>query len=195
MEIPNGAIATYTGTWPPMPTTIGSPLAFLFDSAKDVIQRVSQELVNDGLTLLNYNVTAGDNPVFVQGPFQVVLSVLNQSGQELDDNDLKAQINDAVVVATGSGAISASVTDVTQGNAGGSHQSTTVPTGQPGQTAPAGSPGGKGHACGDPSWSFFDDPGQYFSCLATKGLSTLGLVFIGLLVGIILIVAVEKKPV
>jgi hypothetical protein len=181
IDIPNGAIATYTGTW---------GLGLHFRSADSFVSDVGKNLGAAGLTVLSADVSGGFLASLEVAPITVILKVLNQSGIDMDDADFLQAMTDA---CSGAGVtiVSQSITATALGSAGGSHQAD-VPTGQPGQVPPVG-PGSKAHACGDPSWSFFDDPGQWFSCLASKGLSTLGLLFIGLLVGVVLVVAAEKK--
>jgi|SRR5579859_664733 len=191
VAIPNGAVATYKGTWGH--STAGSLGGLLLGTVNPTtdVGAVGAELTNDGLTIVGSDISGQLSAAF-GGSYDVTLLILNQSGQELDDTDLIAQVNDAVNVVLGTLPAASSVVAVTSGNSGGTGSASTVPT-VAGVAAASSAAAPKVHACGDPSWSFFDDPGQWFSCLATKGLSTLGLVFIGLLVGVILIVASEKR--
>lgn len=183
MQIPNGTIVTYTGTW-----SLGLHLI----SADQFLSDVGGHLIDDGLTILNSQINGAFLASLEIGPLTVVLTVLNQQGQELDDTDFMASMTDAVHMSGGT-IVSQSITGLTGASSGGSSSAQTIPTGQPGQVA--GGPGtAKTFACGDPSWSFFDSPGTWFQCLASKGLSTLGLVFIGLMVGIVLIVTAQKRP-
>jgi hypothetical protein len=194
VEIPNGAVATYVGTWGH--STLGSLGGLILGTVNPTadIGAVGAELLNDGLTITSSDVAGGLGAAF-GGSYTVTLTILNQSGNELDDADLVAQVADAVHMAIGTYPASAGVTAVTTASAGGTGSSQTVPTaaGQAQKSAAAASTP-KTFACGDPSWGFFDAPAQWVQCLAGKGLSTLGLVFIGLLVGVVLIVAVPRRP-
>jgi hypothetical protein len=194
VQIPNGAVATYVGTWGH--GTLGSLGGLVLGTVNPQadIAAVTQELLNDGLTITSSNISTTDQlSAAFGGSYSVTLTILNQSGQELDDTDLIAQVTDALNMLglqfSGQG-----VTAVTIASAGGTGSSQTVPTatGQANAAAAAAATP-KVYACGDPSWSFFDSPSTWFSCLATKGLSTLGLVFIGLLVGLVLIVSAQRR--
>lgn len=189
VEIPNGAVATvileakFTG------------FSIFGTSANQMIPLIGNELIGDGLTIGQSDISAGTSLAFpITGNLQATLQIINQSGQELDESDLLGQLSDAVTQAGGI-LLTAGVTGVTGTDSGvnsgtGSHGNVT-PLGQATAPPPSSS---SAHACGDPSWSFFQDPAQYISCLTTKGLSTIGLIAIGLLVGIVLIVAVERRP-
>lgn len=188
IEIPNGAVASVI-----FKANISSaPFGATADS---IITSIGQELIGDGLTIAQSDV--GFSGVFfaLTGEFSATLQILNQSGQELDDTDLIAQLTDAVA-AVGGSIVSAGVAQVV-GTGGGQNSH----TGSQGNVTPVGTAtgnapkaGSSAHACGDPSWSFFDDPAQWLSCLTSKGLSTVGLLAIGLIIGIILIVGIERRP-
>lgn len=185
--IPNGSVAVleYSVTG----------LFSLGGTADKIISQIGQELVYDGLTIAQSNVGASALAYGLTGGFSGNMQIVNQSGNELDDTDLVAQFSDAVA-SIGGTVVSAAVTLVTgdpsgQNSATGSHGNVT-PAGTLAGTTPSG--GSSAHACGDPSWSFFDDPAQWLSCLTSKGLSTVGLLAIGLLIGVILIVGIERRP-
>jgi hypothetical protein len=164
-------------------------------SADGIIARVGQELIFDGLTIAHNDVGGSGISFPLTGEFSGIAQINNQSGQELEDSDLTAQFADAVSVAGGY-VITSAVTLIqggdSQNSATASHGNvTTTAVGELAKTASSSS---GAHACGDPSWGFFDDPAQWLSCLTSKGLSTVGLLAIGLIIGIILIVGIERRP-
>jgi hypothetical protein len=186
-EIPNGAVAVLEYQL--------NGLLFAGLTPDSVIARIGQELIFDGLTIAQNNVGASGLAFGITGGFSGNMQILNQSGQELDDSDLIAQFASAVTTVGGN-VVSAAVTLIT-GSPSGTNSATAghgnvTPAGSIAGTTPAGGSGA--HACGDPSWSFFDDPAQWLSCLTSKGLSTVGLLAIGLIIGIILIVGIERRP-
>lgn len=189
-EIPNGTVASLI-----CKVSMGLGGGLSGQTADGVVAQIGQELIGDGLTIASSDVGASGIFFPLTGEFSATLQILNQSGQELDDTDLVAQFSDAVQ-AVGGSLITAGVAGVTgtpsgQNSASGSHGNVTA-VGQATGTGPGEK--SSAHACGDPSWSFFDDPAQWLSCLTSKGLSTVGLLAIGLLIGIVLIVGIERRP-
>jgi hypothetical protein len=189
VEIPNGAVATLI-------CSVNISSASFGATADSIIALIRQELIGDGLTIARADVNATGIFFPLTGEFSATFQILNQSGQELDDSDLLSQFSDAVS-QIGGNVVTAGVTEVVGSDSGvnsgtGSHGNVTAVGEATGSNNSASS--STAHACGDPSWSFFQDPAQYISCLTTKGLSTVGLIAIGLLVGIVLIVAVERRP-
>ena len=186
VEIPNGAVAVYRAQFQ---TPWGS-------FTTDFMAVVSRHLADDGLTLINYQVN-NSFAVMAGSPADVSLNILNGSGQELDDSDLDAQFSDAITQSNGTpiGGGLVSVTAPDSGiNTGSGSKTTTTAVGQvlasqqaAAQNAPT------VHQCGDPTWSFFQDPVQWIKCLTTGGLTTVGLLAIGLLVGVVLIVTAQKR--
>lgn len=185
VEIPNGAAVSYHGTWP-------QSLSGSFGIGSDVAD-IGRQLLDDGLAIITYNRSVLG--ILGGGAYDIDVQILNQSGQDLDDTDLVSQVADAVNQVTGAYPQAGVVTSVTHAGSG-------VNTGT-GQAAPQQTVAGvalgatqaaatKTHQCGDPTWSFFDDPGQWLTCLTTKGLTTIGLLAIGLIIGVILIVAGPK---
>jgi hypothetical protein len=172
--IPNGAIVSYSGTWPN--TTAFTPDAVVGD--------VNQTLQISGWVILSYQITSDVLGMLgLNETFQLIAQIANQSGMDVDGTVFLGILDDAVTQETGA-PFSESITGVTGANG------TPIATGQGGQTAPvAAAAGTAGFACGDPSWGFFQNPVQWVKCLASGATSTLGLIFIGLLVGIVLIVA------
>ena len=189
VEIPNGAVVTYKTVW-----SFGV-LAGSTNLASTMIAQVGQELVFDGLAINNYN--ASNFNFFFDGNLPVTLQILNQSGQELDDSDLSAQVADAVAAAGGT-QVSGFVSDCTgcdgNGTNTGTGQSHATPSGTADTTQQQQQqkPGSTTHQCGDPSWSWYQDLPQAVNCMTSKILGTMGLLFIGLIIGVVLIVAAEE---
>jgi len=65
-----------------------------------------------------------------------------------------------------------------------------VNTGQPSQGT-AGKP--TVHVCGDPSWGFLDDPGQWLTCAFQNTTNTFAFVMVGVILAVILIIAGKHK--
>jgi hypothetical protein len=173
MSIANGDRVTYYGTWP--------KLGLLSDYFTKVLADLS---ANSGLAIRGQSGGPGISAALLGENFSVQLDLVVQNGLGFSStDDIVSIIRHYVFEESGNYPIIDSIPFV-NGKA----------TGQPqgGVSAPSASGGGQ-FACGDPSWSFIDAPAQWFQCLTQKGLSTLGLVFIGLLVGIAFIVFAEKK--
>lgn len=187
VDIPNSATATWQGVLAFGILAGGTTLA------SDWIGQLRQELSYDGLTIGNYDV--GSVNFFIDGNMPVTLQIINQSGQDLDETDLDSQLSDAVSTIGGK-LVSGGVTQVTGGDSGVNSGSGTAGNTTSFGTVQAAAAAAKSttHACGDPSWGFFDDPIQWLTCLTSKGLTTIGLLAIGLIVGIILIVGLERRP-
>lgn len=188
IAIPNGAVVTYKTVW-----SFGV-LAGSTNLASTMIANVGQELVFDGLAINNYD--AGNFNFFLDGNLSVTLQILNQSGQELDDTDLQAQITDAVAAAGGT-FVSGNVSDCTgcdgDGTNTGTGQTHATPSGTAGTTQQQQQKGTTTvHQCGDPTWSWYQDLPQAINCMTSKILGTMGILFIGLIVGVVLIVAAEE---
>lgn len=200
VEIPNGSVATVVAIFSPgsLLSTLGAAVAGVCADPDPFIAAVGQELIFDGLTISGYSTDAGIGAAF-GGSWTATLNILNQSGQELDDTDLISQLNDAVntinsqnscTIGMNSAGVTAVTGNTSGANGGGGTVRTPVGTAQA-QVAPAPA---MVHACGDPSWSFWQDPVQWLKCLTQGGLQTVGLLAIGLLVGVVLIVAVKNRP-
>lgn len=188
IEIQNGAVASLE---------FHILNAWSLGSADATIAKIGQELIGDGLTIVRSDVGFSGIAFPLTGEFSATVQILNQSGQELDDTDLVSQFTDAVN-AIGAQLSSAGVTQLVgtgtgQNSPGSPGNVITTPTGQAGGDGGAGS-GNNPPACGDPNLSFFKNPQQYISCLTSKGLSTIGLLAIGLLIGVVLIVVAERRP-
>lgn len=188
VDIPNGAVAQVSAVW-----SFGV-LAGSTNLASTLVAQVGTELGYDGLVINNYS--AGNLNFFFDGNMPVTLQVLNQSGQDLDDSDMMQQMADAVTAAGGS-QVSFAVTSVTGTDSGvnsGTGQTHATPSGVAIQAAAPASGVGV-HQCGDPSWAWYTDIPQAINCATNKALTTAGLLGIGLLIGVVLIVAAEKKGV
>jgi hypothetical protein len=183
VQIPNGSVASYQGQWPHSLT------------GGDDIAAVGAQLLDDGLTIASSS-TSGSFLGAFGGLYTVNLQIVNQSGQELDDTDLLAQVADAVLQVTGSIPASGAVTGVTGAGIGvnsgtGTFGNVSTQTAA-GAAIAAANPPSTAHQCGDPTWGFTDDPVQWLKCLTTGGLTTVGLLAIGLVIGIVLIVTAPK---
>ena len=190
VEISNGTVAVTTVS---IGGFVGSALTG--STADSIIAKINNELVFDGLTITHYDVTSSGIFFPITGQFSATLQILNQSGQELDDLDLQAQLNDAVTTVGGYVSASAVVQVVgTPGgvNTGTGSMGTTTQTTAAGAAQQTTAPGSSAHQCGDPSWAWYTDVPKALECLTSKGLSTIGLLAIGLLVGIVLIVGGQK---
>lgn len=175
--VPNGAILTYTGNWPP-----GIDAGFV-----DYTGTVFSALVADGLPLQgSINGGFGVLNAALGNSFQITFNIQVQNGVGYGSiNDVISIIRGEVYAAAGAFPNTDSIPTVQI--PGGASQVT-------GQVAGAPASGGTGSfQCGDPSWSFLQAPGQWFSCLTQKGLSTLGLVFIGLALGIVLLLFAKRE--
>lgn len=171
--VPDGAIVTYNGQWPP-----GTYAGFA-----DYTGNVFADLTGAGLAIRSQSGGFGILNSALGSGFSITLQIQVQNGLGFGDvNDLISIIRGYVYQEAGAFPISDSIPFVQSNGAA-------TPTGQPGKTGT----NATAHVCGDPSWGFLDDPTQWFSCLTSKGLSSLGLVFIGLAVGIILLVTAQTK--
>jgi hypothetical protein len=178
IEIPDGTVAVLEASL----ADLG--LKFFGSTANDVIAKINQELIYDGLTIIRSNVNFSGLAFAITGQFSATFQILNQSGQDLEDSDLINQFRDAVTVIGGI-VVNAGVDQVISKDA-----SLITASGAAAAIDTSNNP----PACGDPNLSFFKNPQQWVSCLTSKGLSTIGLLAIGLLVGIILIVGLERRP-
>jgi hypothetical protein len=179
--IPDGSIVTYVGKWP-----VGNSALL-----GDYTGKVKSALSGDGIVTRGQSGGFGFGVQIFGTPFDIQLSLQVENGLGFDSpDDIISLIRHEVYQACADFPISDSIPYVKTPN-DETQQATGQPTGSDlGATLKG--PGAQ-HVCGDPSWSFFDDPGQYLQCLTTKGLSTLGILFIGLLIGIAFIVFAESK--
>lgn len=187
IEIPNSAVAVVN-------IDISTPGGNTADSQ---LAAIAQELLFDGLTIASKSVGITGLTYPLTGEFTAQIQILNQSGQELDDTDLTSQFNDAcnqLGFQVNSFAILQVIGGSSGVNSGTGTQGNVVTTGA-GVAANSG-PGTAGNppACGDPALTLWTYPQQWFSCLTSKGLSTIGLLAIGLLIGVILIVGMQRRP-
>ncbi len=174
--IPNNTIVTYTGSWPH-----GE-----FTSADDMVQQVLAKLVTSGFASRSAPIIDATLVTTLGGNFQVTLQLEIQNGIGYGTpDDVISIIRHWVYVISGMFPASDSipiiqtphgVTDPSQLPPG-----TTVQTGQPGVTAPK--------SAGCVAGTAYDLGGSFsFSCwwdnLTTKGLSTVGLLAITIIVGI-----------
>lgn len=183
--IPDGSTVNYSGQW----QGFGSQ-TFRNLSLSSTINQVAAFLTAAGFTVLNSSNDAGFAAIGLNTPYTVKLTLRMDNGTDVDSDNLLFVINDAVHNVTGNDQSQAYIADVTPPN--GATVRTLTPAQQQ-SLAGSGAAKSGAHACGDPSWGFFDDPGQWISCLTSKGLSSLGLVFIGLAVGVVLLVTAQTK--
>ena len=180
MVIQNGAIVTYTAEWP-----YGTYAGFV-----DYAPTVYNDLNAAGLTVQGVQGGFSLLNSLLGSPFKITLTLQVSNGLGFgNENDLMSIISHYVQQESGNAPLSQSVpyvknpSDTSTQATGQAATPGTVSTGTPGAT----------HVCGDPSWGFFDDPGQYISCLTSKGLSSLGLIAIGLMVGVAFILFSEHE--
>ena len=194
VEIPNSAVATVQAQ-----INLESGANLCVDPSV-LLSQLSQELVVDGLTITSYNITDGGGVfAFFGGPFTATLNIVNQSGQEMDDTDLVADLQAALsdISSQWSSCNITGLFGVTQvtGPPSGTNSGTTTTTATGVAAAAAAAAAGQKpavHQCGDPSWAWYEDIPQYISCLTNKGLTTVGLLAIGVLVGVVLLVAAPR---
>lgn len=171
--IPDGAILNYSGTWPP-----GNLFGF-----SDYTGKVYADLTNAGIAVRGASSDSGTAQLLgTKIHLSLQLQVQNGIGFDSPD-DVISIIRHYVYQEAGAFPDSDSIPTV-QASVGSAPQA----TGQPGTSVSK-----TVHACGDPSWGFFDDPAQFITCLTQKGLSTLGLVLIGLMIGIAFILFAEHE--
>lgn len=186
VEIANGSVAVTTVQ---ISGFAGS--AITGSTVDNIVAQINWELVGDGLTITRSDATTSGIFFPLTGEFSSTFQILNQSGQELDDTDLTSQLADAVQQVGGT-LVTAAVTKVVGAPSGvntgtgslGTTQVTAAGAAQQAQQAA----GTTVHQCGDPTWPWYTDIPQALSCLTSKGLSTVGLLAIGLVIGVILIV-------
>lgn len=192
LEIPNAAAAICG--FEIQPAYVG---ANAFTSASAVLSGINDELQGDGLIISDKSIGLSEIFSAFTGHISGTVQILNQSGQELDDTDLASQWADACaqenmsVISFGVQQIVGASTGVNTGTGGQSNNVLTTGAGNaPGGVAnqPSGVP-----ACGDPNLSFWKYPEQWITCLTQKGLATVGLLAIGLVIGIILLVLAQEK--
>lgn len=179
MVIQNGAIVTYTAKWP-----YGTLAGF-----SDYSPAVYSDLASAGLAVQGIQGGFSLLNSLLGSPFTITLTLQVQNGLGFaSEADLMSIVEHYVQQESGNDVLSQSVPYIK--NPG---DATTQATGQANSATPNANAPGTQHVCGDPNWGFFDDPGQYLSCLSQKGLSSLGLVMIGLLVGVAFIVFSEHE--
>ena len=162
--IPDGAILTYNGTWPP-----GT-----YGGFADYTGSVFADLTNAGIAVRGVSGGFGllNSALGTSFPIQLQLQVENGLGFR-DVSDVISIVRGAVYQEAGAYPVSDSIPYV-QATANGPAQTTGQPAAMPGAA----------------STSSISD---WFSNLTSKGLSTLGLVFIGLALGVVLLLTAQTK--
>lgn len=178
----NGDTLTYTGTW------VTGAIA---QTVNDLVSAVSSDLAAQGIAVRSSNVNQGLGNIFanlgVGGQFTITLTLQVENGLGFNSvEDVISIIRGAVYQESGQMPLADSIP---YGGPAGS-----TPTGQPVPTTPAaGSPGGTGCIAGTSndltgSWSI----SCWFSNLTTQGLSTVGMLVLIAIVGLILLSKTEK---
>ena len=195
IDIPNGAAATchIDVTDLQWPTLNNSP-----DSILALIQNDMQV---DGFIIANKNLDLSALAFAATGEFSGTLNIINQSGQDCDDVDLKSSWDDSCAAhnAQDNAFAVLSVCSGTSQNTGTTNSTggcAVTPGGQAVNQGNAKCPNGvpSVHNCGDPCWGITDDFVQYLKCLSQGGLTTIGLLAIGLVLGVVLIFGVKNRP-
>lgn len=175
LQVPPGAQLTYSGTWPHT-EYVG------FGTVDQLVGDVGSAIQPFGLVIRSYSSSGGLAPLLGTS-FNVTLQIQNQNQIAFGDvEDVRKIVNDAVTNLVGAPTASSVPYCTGCGSADGST----------GQAPPATQPGAT-HVCGDPSWGFFDDPAQYLTCASQKGFMSLGLIFVGLIAGVILLVTAKHE--
>jgi len=174
--IANGTIVTYTGSWPH-----GE-----FTTADDMVQQVLAKLVTSGFASRSAPVVDATFVTTLGGNFQVTLQLEVQNGIGYGSpDDVISIIRHWVYVVSGAFPTGDSIPVIqTPHNIADPSQlppGTTVQTGQPGATATK-SAGCVAGAAYDLGGSF--NLGCWWDNLTTKGLSTVGLLAITIVVGV-----------
>jgi hypothetical protein len=194
--LPGGSIVTFSAVVPVQDafTSWGLPTSIIGLGSTNVNGAKYQQLVND-LTASGLIVqgTSSETITASQDATQLNITVLVQNGIGYGSvADFQTEVASLIESDFGAAPVSFAVTQVqVVGN------SIPTPTGQAAASLPGAGASNSGsgcqQVCGNPCWSFFDNPVAYIKCTATSGLSTLGLVFIGLALGIVLLVTLQTK--
>jgi len=167
--IPDGAIATYVGTWPH-----GD-----FTSADNTVSQVLSKLQTSGIASVSNPKIDANLTTTIGGPFSVTLQLEVENGLGFSSNDnLISIVRHWVYVVTGDYPSSDSIPYIQMPHSSGGG---TITTGQPGVTTPKVTgciSGGAYDTSG--AWSV----GCWWSNLTSKGLSTVGLLALAVVAGI-----------
>jgi len=172
--IPDGSVLYYEGTWPQT----------VFSLPGSILEDVSTALNGAGLTVRSSNITSGQLSQIEGQPFGVRLTLQVENGLGFGSpDDAISLVRHAVYIETGKFPLSDTIPRVQ------------VPGGTPTKTGqPGGAPQGAGCIAGtsnDLSGSF--SLGCWWDNLTSKGLSTIGLIFIGGILAVALIVFAKER--
>lgn len=180
MSVGNGAILTYTGTW-----TAGG----IFQTVNDLVSSVTTDLLSQGVAVRNSNIDQSIGQIIGAagwgGTFRVTLQLQVENGLGFNSpDDVISIVRGAVYQETGSYPTADSIPyDQEPGAA-------TVMTGQPAGATGAAQTGCIAGSSNDlsGSWSL----SCWFSNLTTQGFSTVGMLVLVAIVGLILLSKAEK---
>lgn len=190
MDVPNSAVLVVSVSITPM--AVGATLT---GGADTIIAQIQNDLVADGFTIAQHDTGLSGWTYLITGNFTATLQILNQSGQDADDTDIQASFqtacdeNNLSLTQWGPQQVIGGTSGTNSGTGATGNVLSTSGAGNAAAIAAAQKP--TVHQCGDPSWSAWQDPVQYIKCMTQSGLTSVGLLAIGLLVGIILIVYVH----
>ena len=193
MDVPNSAVLIAS-----VDLTLNSQ--GLSSSPNSVLAAIQSDINVDGFTIAQRSLGLSAFAFAINGgEFSATLQILNQSGQLADDTDILASFTDAcneegvtinsfapLQVIGSSGANSGT-------GAAGNVLSTSGAGNVPGSATTPAAPQGVPQ-CGDPALTVWKYPTEWLSCMTTKGLTTAGLLAIGLLLGVVLIVMAQRRP-
>jgi hypothetical protein len=178
--------------------TVGADSALTGATADSILATLQQDLVADGFTIAQKTVGASGILFPLTGEFSATLQILNQSGQDCDDTDLQASFANACaeegVQLNSFGALQV-VGGGTGTNSGSGAAGNVLSTSGAGNAQASSSGTGTGiPQCGDPALTLWSYPTQYISCITNKGLTSIGLLGIGLLIGVVIIIFMQNRP-
>lgn len=178
--VQNGDILTYAGQW----STGG-----IFQTVSDLLQTVVKDLNNSGLAVRHSQVNQSVGQVIGAagwgGNFAVQIDLQVENGLGYAQPDDVRSIVDGYVVQEGGTVTGSSIPYVQSASGGGP-----VPTGQPGADQTTKQAGCIAGTSNDLTGSF--SVGCWFSGLTSSGLSTVGLLAIIMIVGLILLSKAER---
>jgi hypothetical protein len=191
MDVPNSAVLIAA-----VDLTVSVNSSLTGATADSVLAALQSDLVADGFTIAQKSVGLSGVTFPLTGEFSATLQIMNQSGQDAEDTDVQASFQTACddngVQLNSFGALQvvggSTGTNSGTGAAGNVLSTSGAGNAQGGQST-SGTP-----QCGDPALTFWKYPQQFIQCITNKGLTTVGLLAIGLLVGIVLIVFMERRP-
>ena len=157
-------------------------------SSNDIISTFQSYLSQNNLALRDQTINATSFAAQINGvltgsvPFELIATI--QTNVDFADvTDVQKICDHGLYMETNTMPVSSTPSVTLPGSAPQS-------TGQPSQGM-AGTP--TVHVCGDPSWGFLNDPGQWFTCAFQNTTNTFALVMVGVILAVILIIAGKQK--